>query len=44
MRHFIEVIKGNEESLCDLSDGKKALEIVLAVYHSSKEDSRSVAI
>jgi predicted dehydrogenase len=44
MRHFIEVIKGNEASLCDLSDGKKSLEIVLAVYRSSMEDSRSVAI
>jgi predicted dehydrogenase len=44
MRHFIEVIKGNEASLCDLSDGKKSLEIGLAVYRSSMEDSRSVAI
>ena len=44
MQHFIEVIKGNEESLCDLGQGMKALELAIAVHVSSSHDSRSILL
>lgn len=42
MRHFIDIINGKAEPLCTLEDGKKALEIALAVNISSKERRNQV--
>jgi len=44
IRHFIEVVKGNEESVCDLYDGKRVLEMAMAVHQSSKDECRCVRI
>lgn len=43
MRHFITCIKGNEQPLCTLEDGVKALQIVLAAKESAKK-GRLVAL
>ncbi len=40
MRHFIEVIKGETTPQCTLQDGRRALEIALAVYQSDAEGKR----
>ncbi len=37
MKHFLEVAKGNEEPICTLEDGIRALKIALAVEESSKQ-------
>jgi predicted dehydrogenase len=34
MRHFIGLIQGKEQPVCDFQDGKKALEFARAVLHS----------
>lgn len=36
MRNFINMIEGKEEPVCSLEDGKRAMEIVLAVCQSSR--------
>jgi predicted dehydrogenase len=40
MRHFIEVVKGAAQPMCTLADGRRALEIALAVHRSSAEGKR----
>ncbi len=37
LRHFIDVCNGYVRPVCTLEDGKRALEVVQAVYQSSKE-------
>ena len=37
MRHFLAVVRGEEESACTLDDGMHALELALAVQQSSAE-------
>ncbi len=37
MDHFVNLVQGKEDSFCTLQDGKRALEIALAVHASSKE-------
>jgi predicted dehydrogenase len=36
MRHFIGLLEGKEEPVCDFQDGKKALELARAVLHSGR--------
>ena len=36
MRNFINMIAGTEEPVCSFADGKRAMEIVLAVCQSSR--------
>lgn len=40
MRHFIEVVKGEADPQCTLEDGRRALEIALAVHRSAAEGKR----
>lgn len=37
MRHFLSVVRGIEKPACDYLDGKRSLELALAVYKSNKE-------
>lgn len=39
-RHFIEVAAGRAEPACTLADGRRALEIALAVHRSAQEGRR----
>jgi len=41
MRHFLQVVAGEESPICSLEDGIKALQIALAVKKSSNEGCRS---
>jgi predicted dehydrogenase len=43
MRHFIEVVKGTAQPVCTLADGRRALEIALAV-HRSVAEGKPVAV
>lgn len=36
MRHFLAVVKGEENPICDLEDGIRALELALAVHESDR--------
>jgi predicted dehydrogenase len=36
MRHFVAVARGEAEPVCSLQDGKRALQLALAAYHSSE--------
>lgn len=40
MRHFIDVVKGEADPQCTLEDGRRALEIALAVHKSAAEGKR----
>ena len=40
MRHFIQVVKGTEQPLCTLEDGKRVLEIALAAHASSADGGK----
>jgi predicted dehydrogenase len=42
-RHFIEVVKGNAEPICNLNDGIRALQIALAAYESQRTN-RSIEL
>lgn len=44
MKHFLEVVQEENEPLCDLDDGKRALEIALAVHESSQKGCQSVRL
>jgi len=35
MEHFLEIIRGEAKPVCTIEDGRKALELALAVYQSS---------
>jgi predicted dehydrogenase len=36
MRHFLSVVRGESEPVCTLEDGKRALQIALAVLESNQ--------
>ena len=36
IRHFINLVEGKEQKICDFSDGKKALQIAMSVLHSGR--------
>ena len=36
IRHFINLVEGNAQKVCDYSDGKKALQIAMSVLHSGR--------
>jgi len=36
MRHFINLIEGKEQKVCDFYDGKKALQITMGVLQSGR--------
>lgn len=38
-RHFIDVVRGEEEPMCNLNDGVQALKMALAAYESQKSGS-----
>jgi predicted dehydrogenase len=38
-KHFIEIVRGEAEPVCDLNDGIKALKMALAAYESQKRGS-----
>lgn len=40
MRHFIDVVKGGAAPHCTLEDGRRALEIALAVHRSAEKGQR----
>ncbi|MEX2144540.1 MAG: Gfo/Idh/MocA family oxidoreductase [Anaerolineales bacterium] len=42
MRHFIEVAKGETQPKCTLTDGRKALELALAVHASAVEGHKVI--
>jgi predicted dehydrogenase len=42
MRHFIQVARGEADSLCTLADGKRALELALAALCSARESKMIV--
>jgi len=37
-QHFLEIIRGENQPICTLDDGIKALELALAVHHSAKNN------
>ena len=40
MRHFLKVVAGEEDPLCSLQDGRRALEIALAAHISAERGQR----
>ena len=36
IRHFINLVEGKEQKVCDFSDGKKALQLAMSVLHSGR--------
>jgi predicted dehydrogenase len=38
MKHFISVVQKKELPLCDLQDGKRALEMALAAHQSANQE------
>ena len=42
MRHFIGLVEGKEQPVCDFFDGKKALELALGVLYSGRYKQRVI--
>jgi predicted dehydrogenase len=42
MRHFIGLVEGREKKICDLSDGRKALQLAMGVLHSGRYKQRVI--
>ncbi|MCJ7696476.1 MAG: Gfo/Idh/MocA family oxidoreductase [Anaerolineaceae bacterium] len=44
MKHFLEVVRNEKEPYCDLDDGRKTLEIALAIHESSQNGCKRVTV
>lgn len=42
MRHFIGLIEGNEQPICDFFEGKKSLELVMSTLYSGRYNQRVI--
>jgi predicted dehydrogenase len=42
MRHFIGLVEGKEQKVCDFYDGKKALQLAVSVLHSGRYKQRVI--